>query len=256
MSEVKIAAESVNLDTLTISGIYVPTALEVSHDPGLVLADERSRRPLTEAEASTYVAMGNTASSLLVEVVTPLPDILAAVEYARAQTDEDGYRMANQRLEAAGRAVNGEYVMRLPSKQDTILATTNLQNGKAVGLHVDNRDRLPLQNRQHSRRRMVVNAGPGDRELIVCLPDILSLEMPVDYSDRSGLTDALRSVLADKPEQFDCLWIPVPAGQAYIAPTDLVGHMGSTLGSADGSTIFGWLGHWPRGSFMPYARSM
>lgn len=126
--------------------------------------------------------------------------------------------------------------------------TVDQRVDRRTGLHIDNWDKLPLPERNRSRRRIAINLGPGDRYVLVATLDICDLHAvhPIDASfPRTGdIHEFLR-----RGGDLRCVRIRFEPGEGYIAPTELVPHDGSTLGIEQPSRIAFWLGDWPTGLF-------
>ncbi|MFG2904482.1 hypothetical protein ACGF13_05380 [Kitasatospora sp. NPDC048286] len=131
-----------------------------------------------------------------------------------------------------------------------LTATVNPANGKRLGIHLDNWDRLPYAHRRLSRRRLCFNAGPGSRYLLVGDTDALTIcrRLGRDDPTHHPHTDDIRAyVHAGHP--LRCLRLWLDPGEGYLAPTELLPHDGSTMGLPEPSTAAFWLDHWPIGAF-------
>ena len=117
-----------------------------------------------------------------------------------------------------------------------------------LGIHLDNHDKLPLEQRTASRRRLGLNLGPGVRHLLIGTLDIFEIGAAIGADPRyfPHTDDIRRHVAAGRPLRL--LRIRLDPGDAYITPTELVPHDGSTLTAAAPSRIAFWLGHWPVGA--------
>ncbi|MGW7579771.1 hypothetical protein ACWGKU_20295 [Kitasatospora sp. NPDC054768] len=133
-----------------------------------------------------------------------------------------------------------------------LTTTPNNRDGRRIGLHVDNWDKLGYQDKASGRRRLCVNLGPGTRYLLVCDIDIQQVCRAIrpDYATCYPHTDDLR-VYAASTLPMTCLRIRLAPGDGYLAPTEFLPHDGSTEGFTSPSTAAFWLGHWPRGAFDP-----
>ncbi|MFB7907823.1 hypothetical protein ACFC1T_15435 [Kitasatospora sp. NPDC056076] len=134
------------------------------------------------------------------------------------------------------------------SPAKALTTTPNHQDGRRIGLHIDNWDRLHYQAKNTGRRRLCFNLGPGTRYLLLGSLDIRAVcrALHTDPEDRFPHTDDLRA--------YTALGLPLRVfrlrldpGEGYIAPTELLPHDGSTEGQPQPSTATFWLGHWPRG---------
>ena len=118
---------------------------------------------------------------------------------------------------------------------------------RRLGIHLDNFDRLPLERRHESRRRVGINLGPGPRFVVLTTQDIKGLAHITPLIERNPHTDQIRRYVA-QGGQLTCIRIRLDPGEGYLAPTELIPHDGSTKGFHSSSTIAFWLGEWPRGS--------
>lgn len=133
-----------------------------------------------------------------------------------------------------------------PAGQRT--TTVDQRVGRRTGLHLDNFDRLPLAERERSRRRLAINLGPGDRYLILATQDIRDLHAVRPIDGPFPRTEDVRRFVREGG-RLRCVRIRFEPGEGYFAPTELVPHDGSTLGFEQPSRIAFWLGHWPVGQF-------
>jgi hypothetical protein len=74
-----------------------------------------------------------------------------------------------------------------------------------------------------------------------------SLGRPDDHVPH---TSDVRAFVANG-EHLRCYSVKLEPGQAYVAPTELLAHDGSTLDSRLPSIVAFWLGTWPVGAFEP-----
>ncbi|RGD59446.1 hypothetical protein DR950_18070 [Kitasatospora xanthocidica] len=139
---------------------------------------------------------------------------------------------------------------RADSPAHALTTTPNYRDGRRIGLHLDNWDKLAYQDKASGRRRLCVNLGPGTRHLLVCDIDIQQVCRAVrpDYATCHPHTDDLRAYAA-AGLPMTCLRIRLAPGDGYLAPTEFLPHDGSTENCASPSTAAFWLGHWPRGAF-------
>ncbi|WP_033255525.1 hypothetical protein [Kitasatospora phosalacinea] len=183
--------------------------------------------PLTETLYRKLTPTTGTADATLVELV-----------YA---ADIDPRLLAAPHVTALGRTV---------SPPDAATTTTNHTDGRRIGIHLDNWDKLDYQHKADGRRRLCLNLGPGTRYLLVCDTDIQEICRTVrpDYATCYPHTDDLRAYIATG-FPLTCLRIRLDPGDGYLAPTELLPHDGSTMGITEPSTAAFWLGHWPRRTF-------
>ncbi|MGW4648120.1 hypothetical protein [Kitasatospora sp. NPDC004289] len=205
---------------------------EPEYEDGAVLP-EGPWRPLTPELAGILKPTARAADSTLVELVRlpdgPPPSSLAAL------SDPLGDRDAVHLGQAAS-----------PAK--VLTTTLNYQDGRRIGLHIDNWDKLDHQAKHTGRRRLCINLGPGTRYLLLGDTDIQTICRTVhnDPVNRYPHTDDLRTYIASG-HQISVYRLRLEPGEGYIAPTELLPHDGSTEGQPQPSTATFWLGHWPRG---------
>ncbi|MEU3572199.1 hypothetical protein AB0E96_27800 [Kitasatospora sp. NPDC036755] len=205
---------------------------EPEYEPGAVLP-AGPWQPLTADLAARLKPRAQTADNTLVELVKlpdgPVPASLAAL--ADPLGDPDAVHL--------GQAAS-------PAK--SLTTTPNYQDGRRIGLHVDNWDRLDYQSKHTGRRRLCFNLGPGTRYLLLADLDIRTIcrTLHADPAGRYPHTDDLRSYVAGR-QPLRVFRIRLAPGEGYIAPTELLPHDGSTEDQAEPSTAVFWLGHWPRG---------
>ncbi|MFE6052657.1 hypothetical protein ACFQ6N_18030 [Kitasatospora sp. NPDC056446] len=139
---------------------------------------------------------------------------------------------------------------RAESPARALTTTHNYRDGRRIGLHLDNWDKLSYHDKALGRRRLCVNLGPGTRYLLVCDADIQQICRAIrpDHVTCYPHTDDLRAYAA-AGLPMTCLRIRLAPGDGYLAPTEFLPHDGSTEGYASPSTAAFWLGHWPHGTF-------
>lgn len=248
MNMLRFTPEALNRD-LTLSPIR--QSLDTVHyEPFAVLPDIDNSRGLSGKEYDRLLAGVDTPAAVLVEVFPAPRGLLeAVVEYSSRNADPNDDE-AKEVLKRAGAAIGGEYATSSAGEAGRLSATTSPLSGLAPGLHFDGRDGLSLERRFESRRRLGVNAGPGDRWLFVCTPDVVAmcgrLGISSENAPRPG--DWHKFAMA-YPEEVDCIRIPIPAESAYLLGTDIAVHEGSTFGANERSHAFFWLGHWAADHF-------
>ncbi|GAA2255870.1 hypothetical protein GCM10010430_44630 [Kitasatospora cystarginea] len=190
-------------------------------------------QPLTAKLAARLKPTAQTADKTLVELVRlpdgPAPANMAAL--ADPLGDPDAVHL--------GQASS-------PAK--ALTTTPNYQDGRRIGLHVDNWDKLDYQAKHTGRRRLCFNLGPGTRYILLVDLDIRAICRTLyrDPEDRYPHTDDLRTYAACH-QPLRCFRLRLDPGEGYIAPTELLPHDGSTEDQSEPSTAAFWLGHWPRG---------
>ncbi|GAA1941686.1 hypothetical protein [Kitasatospora viridis] len=205
---------------------------EAEYEPGAVLP-AGPWQPLTTELAARLKPAASTSDGTLVELVKlptgPVPASLAAL--ADPLGDPDAVHL--------GQAAS-------PAK--ALTTTPNYQDGRRIGLHVDNWDRLDYESKHTGRRRLCFNLGPGSRYLLLADLDIRAICRALyrDPTRRHPHTDDLRAYVAGR-RPLRVYRICLNPGEGYIAPTELLPHDGSTEDQDEPSAAAFWLGHWPRG---------
>ncbi|KOV22884.1 hypothetical protein ADK60_24430 [Streptomyces sp. XY431] len=206
---------------------------DLGYEAGAVLPDG-PWQPLTAAEAVDLQPTAQNADSTLVELVK-LPDGPAPAGGLASLADLLGDRDAVHLGQAAS-----------PAK--TLTTTPNYRDGRRIGLHVDNWDRLPYSSKHTGRRRLCFNLGPGTRYLLLGNLDIRAIcaALHTDAEMRYPHTDDLRAYIS-RGLPLRVYRFRLDPGEGYIAPTELLPHDGSTEDQPEPSTAAFWLGRWPRG---------
>ena len=118
--------------------------------------------------------------------------------------------------------------------------TTTLDNmGNAIGLHLDNWQRLPCNQRHLSQSRLTLNLGAGTRHLIVLGNVVDCRETGLDPAS-IPTTNVLREYYTNAFREIRCQIVNIPPGFAYIAPTERLLHDGSTWHAQLPSTAAMW----------------
>ena len=130
------------------------------------------------------------------------------------------------------------------SPADQLTTTVDHSTGNHLGLHLDNFDQQPTRTREHSRRRLAINLGPGHRYLILATATIQDIADELRPFPRFPHTNDVRRYLSEGGV-LRCIRVRMDPGDGYIAPTELIPHDGSTRGATQPSRIAFWLGHWP-----------
>ncbi|MBL1099933.1 hypothetical protein [Streptomyces coffeae] len=140
------------------------------------------------------------------------------------------------------------YLGQALGKPNMLTTTDNYPDGRRIGLHFDNWDKLSYATKHTGRRRFAVNLGPGSRYIVLGFMDAQTVCRAVhrDYEQRHPHSDDLRRFVADG-QAMACLRIRLAPGEGYIVPTEFLPHDGSTEGLAVPSVAAFWLGRWPRG---------
>lgn len=223
---------------------------EPGYDPLAVLPDDEWE-PLSCADVGALRPGADTPDCAVHELVR-LPLGTADLERIRGLSAQ--FDLADPHQASPFDPFNGRYASTFlgctdsPAGQRT--TTFDQRVGRLTGLHLDNWDKLPLGERERSRRRLAVNLGPGDRYVLLAMQDIRDLHAVHPIGTPFPRTRDVREFVR-KGGRLRCIRIRFEPGEGYIAPTELVPHDGSTLGIGQPSRIAFWLGHWPRDLFAP-----
>ncbi|MEV6394094.1 hypothetical protein AB0M39_04815 [Streptomyces sp. NPDC051907] len=145
---------------------------------------------------------------------------------------------------------DAQYLGQALSKPNMITTTENYQDGRLIGLHLDNWDKLIYGQKPRGRRRLALNLGPGTRYLVVGTLDaqaVCRAVHPEDYMYRYPSTEDYRKHVASG-HPIRVYRIRLAPGEGYIAPTEYLLHDGSTEGQEHPSAAAFWLGHWSPGT--------
>jgi hypothetical protein len=198
---------------------------------GEALLPDDNLTPLGPDLAARLRAQDATPASTLVELVRmPSGDVWEGVHA----------------LEPLAHRMPAKFLGRVDCEPHQRTTTVDPRTARRLGVHLDNFDRLPLERRAESRRRMAANLGPGSRYLLVATVDIREIAKRSAEPIRHPHTDHIRRHVANGGELM-CLRIRLDPGEGYIAPTELIPHDGSTWDLQRPSTAAFWLGEWQRG---------
>lgn len=103
--------------------------------------------------------------------------------------------------------------------------------GLRLGLHLDNWDRLPAAERHASRNRVNLNLGPEPRWFMFADLDVVATHPP----DVVPTTDSTRELIRRSATPVRVVRLRVPAGWAYIAPTENLVHDAGSEGQREGT---------------------
>ncbi|GAA2675029.1 hypothetical protein [Streptomyces lunalinharesii] len=194
-------------------------------------------KPLTAAAGRALAAPPHTSPATLVEVVKlPAPTGADLEGLAKPLGDEQA-----------------QYLGQALAEPGMTTTTNNYQDGRLIGLHLDNWDKLGYAGRPGARRRLALNLGPGNRYIILGALDaqaVCRAVHPRNYARRSPHTDDYRAYVA-AGHRLACIRVRISPGEGYLAPTEYLLHDGSTQGVNLPSAIAFWLGRWPRGTLPP-----
>jgi hypothetical protein len=223
-------------------------ANEPGYDPLVVLPGD-DWEPLTAADVAALRPSADTPDSAVHEVIR-LP--LRPGQLDRIRADSVEFDLDEPGRSSGFDPFGGRHPSNFLGHTDSVAGqrTTTVDQSvdRRTGIHLDNWDKLPLAQRDRSRRRLALNLGPGDRYVLIATLDIRDLHAarPIDapFPRTAHVRDFVR-----EGGSLRCVRVRFEPGEGYIAPTELVPHDGSTLGIAQPSRIAFWLGHWPVGEF-------
>ncbi|MFJ6480462.1 hypothetical protein ACIQK6_10055 [Streptomyces sp. NPDC091682] len=205
---------------------------ETAYEPGSVVPAGQWR-PMTEADVKAVTAPRRPLDSTLVEIVRP--------PYSEGQPLENLTRPLGD--------PDAVYLGQALAKPHMTTTTDNYQDGRLLGLHLDNWDKLPYADKHTGRRRICLNLGPGNRYIILGAIDaqaVCRAVHPDEHAHRYPHTQDYREYVASgRPIRI--IRIRLSPGEGYMAPTEYLLHDGSTEGQDEPSAAAFWLGQWPRG---------
>lgn len=206
-------------------------------DDGAVVPG-RDWNPLTAADAESLRATRADDPATVIELGCVVPHGPPGRWPIGQATNFDPFR---------GRA-SADFLAFVDSLPRQATTTIDGSTGRHIGIHLDNFDRLPLSRRADSRRRLGLNLGSGVRYLLLGGIDILEIcgSAGISSPRHCPHTDDIRGYVA-AGHAFPVLRLRLDPGDAYIAPTELIPHDGSTLIAETASRIAFWVGHWPTG---------
>ncbi|MFD3677918.1 hypothetical protein [Streptomyces sp. NPDC058613] len=121
-----------------------------------------------------------------------------------------------------------QYLGQALAQPDVITTTDNYQDGRRIGLHLDDWDKHNYGQKRTGQRRLALNSGPGTRYILLGAVDaqaVCRAVHPEAYAYRYPSTDDYRAhVAAGHP--IRCVRIRLARGEGYIAPTEYLLHDG------------------------------
>ncbi|MGW2584845.1 hypothetical protein ACWCYZ_26560 [Streptomyces virginiae] len=205
---------------------------ETTYEAGAIIPAGQWR-PMTEAEVKAVTAPRRPLDSTLVEIVQ--------------LTHREGLPL--EELTGPLGDPNAVYLGQALAKPGMTTTTDNYEDGRLIGLHLDNWDKLPYADKHTGRRRICLNLGPGTRYIILGAIDaqtVCRAVHPDDHTHRYPHTQDYRHhVASGRPLRI--IRIRLNPGEGYVAPTEYLLHDGSTEAQDQSSAAAFWLGHWPRG---------
>lgn len=115
------------------------------------------------------------------------------------------------------------------------LSTSTIDNKRGCrnGLHTDNWDRLPLNQKYQATNRICINLGLEDRYfLFINLPEIMIFNLlgePENALTKPWTRQQTAEFMKRYPN-YPVVKLRIAPGEAYIAPTENIIHDGSTAG--------------------------
>ncbi|MGW8782419.1 hypothetical protein ACWGNM_30760 [Streptomyces sp. NPDC055796] len=205
---------------------------EAAYEPGAIIPAGQWR-PMREADVKAVTAPRHPLDSALVEIVRPtFQEGLPLEDLTDPLGDPDAV-----------------YLGQALAKPDMTTTTDNYEDGRLIGLHLDNWDKLAYADRHTGRRRLCLSLGPGVRYIILGAIDaqaVCRAVHPDCHADRHPHTQDYRDYVASgRPIRIIRIRLAPVAG--YVAPTEYLLRDGSTEAQDRPSAAAFWLGHWPRG---------
>lgn len=240
---------------LWVAPLLQPGTFEGYQVPA-ILPDVSAGRWLGRAALEPLMADETTTPSAVVELVTHIPGVVqeALDAYPRSYIGEDTRGRPTAELVLAASHIGGELLavtLAQPGEVTTTVAPLKSDlpvRGLKAGLHMDNRNHLPLATRVESKRRFIPNGGPGDRMAAICFPDLVTVGHILGFPEDREPTYAMYwEFLRLFPDAAVCIGIPVRPGQGSVANTDLCIHDGMTIDADEPSITCQILGNWGRG---------
>ncbi|MFD6227222.1 hypothetical protein ACFWFZ_10110 [Streptomyces sp. NPDC060232] len=130
-----------------------------------------------------------------------------------------------------------------------VTTTDNYEDGRLIGLHLDNWDKLRCSDRHTGRRRIALNLGPGTRYIVLGALDVQTVCRAVHgtgHEHRYPHTNDFRAYVA-AGHPIRVVRIRLEPGEGYTAPTEYLLHDGSTEDQDQPSAAAFWLGRFLRG---------
>ncbi|MFJ6379691.1 hypothetical protein ACIQI7_06725 [Kitasatospora sp. NPDC092039] len=186
------------IERCEVTGVRIASG-EPEYEDGAILP-AGPWRPLTTELAASLKPTTGTSDSTLVELIKlpdgPPPTSLAAL--ADPLGDPDAVHL--------GQAAS-------PAK--ALTTTPNYKDGRRIGLHLDNCDKLDYQTKHTGRRRLCINLGPGTRYLLLGALDIQTICRTIHHdrstATRTPTTCAPTSLAATRSASTASAWSPARA---------------------------------------------
>ncbi|KOU27938.1 hypothetical protein [Streptomyces sp. WM6368] len=205
---------------------------EAAYEPGAIIPAGQWR-PMSEADVKAVTAPRRPLDSTIVEIVRP--------------TFREGLPLED--LTGPLGDPDAVYLGQALAKPDMTTTTDNYEDGRLIGLHLDNWDKLPYADKHTGRRRICLNLGPGTRFIVLGTLDAQSVCRtihPDGHAHRYPHTQDYRDYVASG-RPLRVIRIRLAPGEGYVAPTEYLLHDGSTEAQDQPSAAAFWLGHWRRG---------
>jgi hypothetical protein len=110
--------------------------------------------------------------------------------------------------------------------------TFDARHSRFIGLHIDEIDGLPMNQRSDARLRICINLGPQERHLVFIPVTVNEMARRLSYSTaelaHQPSTPFIAAFMQAFPDQF-ALRLGVAPGEAYVAPTENLIHDASTM---------------------------
>lgn len=128
------------------------------------------------------------------------------------------------------------HIQRPVSTASNLISTAfNDKTNCYVGLHIDDWEQMPIEQRQYSKNRICINLGHSERYLLfvnLSIEAILSLDKVIAMSNnRPRYIDEISELFFELFPAYPIVKLKVLPGEAYVAPTENMIHDGYTLGA-------------------------
>jgi hypothetical protein len=110
--------------------------------------------------------------------------------------------------------------------------TFDAHRSRFIGLHIDEIDKMPMNQLDRARLRISINLGKEDRHLVFIPISVIEMArlLSISHEELAGLPSGplIQAFMLAFPDQL-VLSVAVAPGEAYIAPTENLIHDGSTM---------------------------
>jgi hypothetical protein len=134
------------------------------------------------------------------------------------------------------KSIQDTHINMIAYRPKALYTVTENEQGKLIGLHVDNWCRKPLAIREESQNRVCLNVGRSPRYFLFNRLNIKAIHSKCQHQsliskDTENIHEILNAYFAHYSDD-PIIRIKLNPGEAYIAPTELIIHDGSSLGQS------------------------